>query len=349
MSLGVDGNLADLVRAKYTTAKASGAVVFAETELAIVRLSGVAFQVRYAPGLAKKPLGYDLKASKSSAPKPDPFDNPPEELLVARVPGGSPTHTLVLNKFPIIDNHFILATIENKLQTSFLEEVDLELTYNCLKAWAESESPGGKPKLFAFFNSGRHSGASQPHRHVQFIPSEDMTSGETDQWPLLVDAIVFGPHATDTGELSFFRTHRDLPFKHFGTRLPPNATPMMLRQLYMNLYDQCESAVKEYAELNPGKVVPEETEDGSLPISYNLAMTTTSMVMCPRISEGLAFKREDGDEIAYAALNGTTLGGTVLSKDEWLFKTLQQAENVEDLLGEIGIPTLSRQQSLGTR
>lgn len=306
------------------------------------------FQIRYAPGLAQKPQGYDLKAPKDAAPKPDPFENPPEALLVARVPADEPTHTIVLNKFPIIDNHFILATIDTKLQTTLLEEKDLGVTYSCLKAWEASEAPCGKPRLFAFFNSGRHSGASQPHRHIQFIPSEDMVSGETDQWPLLADAMVFGPHATDSGELSFFRTHRDLPFQHFGTRLPPNATPMMLQQLYLNLYDKCAEAVKEYTEQNPGTVQAEVSGNGSLPISYNLAMTTNSMVMCPRINEGLEFTKPDTAEKAYANLNGTLLGGTCLSKNEWLYKKLQDADNLQDLLSHIGIPSLSRLKSTGS-
>lgn len=95
---------------------------------------------------------------------------------------------LVLNKFPIIPEHFILATKQNLQQTHALEQADLEATYACLKAWQDDENDASKPRrLFAFFNSGEHSGASQPHRHVQFLPTEAMAA---EGWELLVDAIL---------------------------------------------------------------------------------------------------------------------------------------------------------------
>ena len=88
-------------------------------------------------------------------------------LLVAQIPVHKPTHSLVLNKYPVIPQHSILATIPYKEQTDLLDIEDLEVTYACLKAW-EADSAGSTPerRLFAFFNSGEHSGASQAHRHV---------------------------------------------------------------------------------------------------------------------------------------------------------------------------------------
>jgi ATP adenylyltransferase len=69
-----------------------------------------------------------------------------------------------------------------------LEQDDLEATYACLKAWAEDDK---QRLLFAFFNSGDHSGASQPHRHLQFLPVERMRdSPATDEWSLLIDSIL---------------------------------------------------------------------------------------------------------------------------------------------------------------
>ena len=102
----------------------------------------------------------------------------------------------MLNKFPVIPNHFILATKENKRQTHVLEQDDLEATYACLKAWEEGVPSGtgtGRGRLFAFFNSGDYSGASQPHRHLQFLPVNSMHEGEKSSgWDLLVDSVVEG-------------------------------------------------------------------------------------------------------------------------------------------------------------
>lgn len=91
----------------------------------------------------------------------------------------------------MIPEHFILATKTNKPQTHALEQDDLELSYACLKAWQSEESGGHSKRLFAFFNSGDHSGASQPHRHLQFLPIECMTDGQEDNdWTLLLDLIL---------------------------------------------------------------------------------------------------------------------------------------------------------------
>jgi sulfate adenylyltransferase (ADP) / ATP adenylyltransferase len=118
----------------------------------------------------------------------DPFLQPPEALLIADL--GCPTsHILVLNKFAIVPEHFILATKEFKKQTHLLEEDDLGVAYACLQAWRVQ----GR-ELFAFFNSGEHSGASQPHRHIQFLLVDSMMSGlRQGDWRPLVDKLALSP------------------------------------------------------------------------------------------------------------------------------------------------------------
>lgn len=153
------------------------------------RLIDKQFQLRYCPSLAKKPV--PKHADTTPKQKIDPFENPPLELHIVDIPRTDPSHFLVLNKFPIIAEHFILATKANKRQAHVLEQDDLEVTYACLKAWQDASARESKQKrLFAFFNSGDHSGASQPHRHLQFLPIERMHCGEaTSTWDLLVDLI----------------------------------------------------------------------------------------------------------------------------------------------------------------
>lgn len=93
----------------------------------------------------------------------------------------------MLNKFPINANHFILSTKEFKKQTDLLEVNDLEAAYACIQAYKEEGE-----KLFAFFNSGEFSGASQPHRHIQFLPQESMQEGidDRERWTLLTDNLI---------------------------------------------------------------------------------------------------------------------------------------------------------------
>ena len=97
---------------------------------------------------------------------------------------------LVLNIFPVIPDHFILATKDFKQQTDLLEKDDLEAAYACLKAYKDNGE-----ELFGFFNSGDHSGASQPHRHIQFLPVESMRSGTEAgaKWNVLADNLVKEP------------------------------------------------------------------------------------------------------------------------------------------------------------
>jgi diadenosine tetraphosphate (Ap4A) HIT family hydrolase len=152
------------------------------------------FQLRFCPSLAKKPIPKLEKPTPTPKKHFDPFDDPSPDLHITDIPLTAPTHLLVLNKFPIIAGHFILATKTNKQQTHILEQDDLEATYACLKAWG---AEGKQKRLFAFFNSGEHSGASQPHRHLQFLPVENMRDHEeANGWDLLIDLILEGKRCT---------------------------------------------------------------------------------------------------------------------------------------------------------
>lgn len=140
--------------------------------------------------MAKKPTAQ--KDAQSKAPKPDPFDNPSSDLLIAEFPSDHPSHLLVLNKYPVIPQHFIIATKLKKQQTHLLEPEDLAFTHACIREWDEGRQNG---KLFAFFNSGQHSGASQPHRHLQFLSVDEMKRDQQDQgaWDPLISRMLDHP------------------------------------------------------------------------------------------------------------------------------------------------------------
>ncbi|KAK2778889.1 bifunctional AP-4-A phosphorylase/ADP sulfurylase, partial [Emmonsiellopsis sp. PD_33] len=208
-------NLPALVATRFRAARQSGALVFSHTEVTTLEAVGIPpFQLRYCPALAKKPIttsdnndgdGGDNSNAADNATtttttttpivkkqKPDPFENPTGDLVIGKITSSSSssphetrththTHTLVLNKFPVIPNHFILATTLFKPQTDLLERDDLMVTFQCLKAWeggrqrrrddGDGDEDGddgavdgggggaGGRRLFAFFNSGEHSGA----------------------------------------------------------------------------------------------------------------------------------------------------------------------------------------------
>lgn len=221
----------------------------------------------------------------------------------------------MLNKFPVIDSHFILATKEFKKQTDLLEEDDLAAAYECLKAYKKEGE-----ELFGFFNSGEHSGASQPHRHIQFLPVESMRSGLEPgaKWDVLADSLARSPRP-------------DLPFSYFAATLPDNPTAKQLRDIYLELYEKACNASGIH-------VIKAEIVGSS--ISYNLGLTDQAIVLCPRTSEGIKVESIQGELIGPISLNGTFLGGTLLVKTETEWDALKSDEsNLIGILKSIGVPS----------
>ncbi|KAH0537405.1 hypothetical protein FGG08_005804 [Glutinoglossum americanum] len=362
-------HLQSAVKERYRSALSGGHLVFSPTHLAVIHAGGVPFQLRYCPALSKKP---QAPPTAQPANKPNPFLNPSKDLLVAQIPNVIPTHNIIINKFPVIPHHFILSTIVFKPQTDLLEGQDLGVAYSCLQEWEASAGATiglGRPSLFAFFNSGEHSGASQPHRHIQFLPIEDMAPDqENDGWSLLADDIVpasgipsrgefhslLTPEATEPSQTKsdqpVITSHPNLPFTHFASPISPNPTPSDLHHLYISLYNRAASAVQAYAEANPNddplKPTP-SNNDPTATISYNLALTTKTMVLCPRrrghvtVSVKQTSNIETPQPLGPIELNGTVLAGTFLvrKKEEWdILCSDAQEQALFELLKAIGIP-----------
>jgi ATP adenylyltransferase len=268
------------------------------------------FQLRFCPTLAKKPVP---KTDTTPKKKIDPFQNPTGNLFISNIPKENSSHVLVLNKFPIIPNHFILATKEYKEQTDPLEASDLEATLACLKAWQEGAP---QKQLYAFFNSGTHSGASQPHRHIQFLPVEDMARDDiTGEWQLLMSSIV---------------NLKSVPMMFFQENISDKASPQELHTIYLRLLASCRGAWDKHA--SKAKLPAEE-------FSYNIGMTTSTIVMCPRTQEGVTLRKDDGTEIGYVALNGTLTGATLMVKQPEEWEYLRNTPSVIDrILEGIGVP-----------
>ncbi|KKZ62656.1 hypothetical protein EMCG_00339 [[Emmonsia] crescens] len=342
MLSGLTENLSALVARRFAAAKQAGALVFSQTEVTTISASNTTFQLRYCPALAKKPnnnLPQGLE-QRSSTIKRDPFHDPPEDLLIAQFPQSEPSHILVLNKFPVISDHFILATKAYKPQTDLLEKEDLQATLQCLKAWQKHEGPVGSKRLFAFFNSGEHSGASQPHRHLQFLPVEKMAQPDDERWKPLIDGNCSSASGNFDHPSSF-----NLPFACYVVNLLAEPSADELHQSYLQLYRMAVKAAKQSpdAQLNVGD--PENLKiDGPTAISYNLAMTTSRMMICPRKSESAwlpidPIHRNETLEAGLISLNGTILAGTLMVKAAIEWDVLRkQPDILKPVLEAIGFP-----------
>lgn len=244
-------------------------------------------------------------------------------MLIAPLP---PHHNLVLNKFAIVPEHFILATREWKEQTDLLDADDLEAAYRCVQGYGAQ----GK-ELYVFYNSGEGSGSSQPHRHLQLLAVERMKEGlegttredEQANWDVLAKSLL-DPGVRDR-----------LPFKTFAQRIGGDKQGVgeALREVYLGLYREGCKALGRTVE---GEEIKGE---GKAEIDYNLAMTRDVMVLMPRVQESEEVKDKKGEAVGKLALNGTVLAGTALVKSQREWDALREDEGqVRDILGRIGIP-----------
>ncbi|KAJ5114500.1 ATP adenylyltransferase C-terminal [Penicillium alfredii] len=371
MQLGLSENLSALVARRFTTAKEAGHLVFSSTHLSIIHAAGIPYQLRYCPALAKKPSNLQQQQPSPAGPKPpkpDPFQDPSPDLLIAQFPAEKPAYSLVLNKFPVIPNHFILATVDWQAQTDLLVREDLEATYECLRAWGVDESfhegsngsstsssfpspKNPKKKLFAFFNSGDDSGASQPHRHLQFLPVEAMRAQPSSEkeptspnpaWDPLIETL----STTSSTSQSSFQSLSQLPFAHFALPLPPNPSPETLHTIYLRLYRAAVAATHGQTADQYPENIPTE---GPAVISYNLAMTLSTMLICPRRQEtarvpvDAAAASEKILDSGVLSLNGTLLAGTLMVKAESEWDALRRNPGLlTGVLADVGHPRWDR-------
>jgi ATP adenylyltransferase len=89
----------------------------------------------------------------------DPFLPPYEpELFVGEL---TTTHACLLNKYPVLQRHALVVTRAFEPQTDLLTEADFAAVLPVLQSAAG----------LVFYNAGPEAGASQPHKHLQWVPT----------------------------------------------------------------------------------------------------------------------------------------------------------------------------------
>lgn len=155
MSLHQAGVVPDLAAIDAAIARATeaGALHAIRTEQTFIEDCGLRFLVRWASTLAAKNV-----ARRTAAAGPaNPF-LPPEPVLTLGPAG--PMHLLVLNKFPVIARHLLIVTRDFEEQTAPPTHGDFDALAGVMRAL------GG----LGFYNGGAEAGASQRHKHLQWIP-----------------------------------------------------------------------------------------------------------------------------------------------------------------------------------
>ncbi|EPS40841.1 hypothetical protein H072_5257 [Dactylellina haptotyla CBS 200.50] len=362
-------SLRSLVFATYKRALKNGSLQFSETEAHALAYDGIKYGIRYAPNLLKKPTSQPTNAGQK-APNPivkaNPFLPPNPALYVNSL---LQSHYIVLNKFPVIPGHFILATNEFEKQGYPLAVGDLKAVLEVVRGWENDngcdteetpEEARSHKSLYGFFNSGRESGASQPHRHIQFVPLKE---GEMDElWATQMFRDSAGENGIVEGTVGDMqvRYQSKVAYKHYFVRVPVECDGEKLWRMYTMLL-----SLAEYTLLHPTtpaeEVINDISErwdtisatqrpmDADVPFSYNMSFTKGWMGILPRTAETVYVvdKEEDsgvemdGVKIKCPGLNlnGTAMAGMMLVRTrKEMDVVLNDPSRVAGTIGGIGVP-----------
>ncbi len=129
------------------------------TNYQLIEQNNISFVVRMLDNLNRKDKAKkkQKKLQKKSGKQLNPFLPYEEDLFVTNL--GS-DHICILNKFNVIEHHLLIITREFEPQESLISLTDFTAL------WTVFQELDG----FGFYNAGKVAGASQPHKHLQFVP-----------------------------------------------------------------------------------------------------------------------------------------------------------------------------------
>jgi ATP adenylyltransferase len=247
------------------TARASGALQSIATAFETLEQGGICYALRVVDNLRRK-------QAAAAAPRTDKPANPflPYEpaLYVTHV---QPGHVLLLNKFNVIEPHLLLVTADFESQRAPLTIAD----------FAAAAQLDARLDGLLFYNGGGRAGASQPHKHLQWVPRA--LRPEVPELP--VDTVI-------TPALSQPRIQQldALPFAHAVQARAPGDTP------------QADHA--RYCALLRAVGIEPNAADGVCE-NYNWLMTRCWMMVVPRTQE-----RWEG-----MSVNALAFAGALLARD----------------------------------
>lgn len=254
-------SMADIDRVT-ASAVASGALQTISTEQTQVHTDAVDFMVRWVSSLAHKDIA-TRKASVERRPDHNPF-LPPEPALVLASVGDR--HLCLLNKYPVIERHVLIVTREFEEQCAALTPADF-------RAIAMLMQPLGG---LGFYNGGTEAGASQRHKHLQWIPESPQS--------IKLAGLVRGLADAQASAANILH-HPALPFLHAFIRMHAPAARHSAEELAI-IYDQAFQTACRALNI----------DTGHFPMPpYNLLIVDGWMLMVPR-------RRENFEGISINAL-----------------------------------------------
>jgi ATP adenylyltransferase len=220
-------------------------------------------------------------------PSDDPFA-PPRKAVICSVP---PEFVCMLNKYSLEKGHFLAVTNEFVPQTGAVRPQDLVMLHEVV------QRPSNR--TYAFLNGGPDAGASQKHRHFQFMEVPDL--GEP-VWP---DAIFnASPKSTEP------QSHPAIPIAHFLLPIL-DASEEGLVRLWQKLFALAKTMA--------------ETDDEEMP--FNFLMTREYMMILPR-------KQSNWEDIS---IGGTVMVGSIPVEDPKYLDVVKETGIIE-IMRHVGYP-----------
>lgn len=275
---GANSPFMQMVDARSEEAIAAGALLPVEAHEVTLESSGLPFMVRHVKALEKK------QALPGGPRDPDfnPFLPPDPALTVGPV---GAHHVAILNKYPVSPRHLVLARTEFAEQSTPLELQDFQALAHILSV------SGG----LGFHNGGAPAGASQRHKHVQWVPAAP------DNASLRMFRSVLDP---DVREHTIF-IHLQLPMRHCFVRV--------LAGQGLDETVSAQSMLRGYERALETLQLKPDTQ-GHLPPA-NMLVEDGWMLVVPRRKE----------HFADVSLNALSFGGVLYVRDEEQVKAIREA------------------------
>lgn len=287
------------VRLRSEQAQASGALLPIEAEQIVIQDGGLPFIVRWVAALAAKDAAKDSGTVSLPGGPRDPNFNPflpPDPALTVGPVGDH--HLAILNKFPVCLHHLVLARREFAEQLSPLERSDF-----LALAQVQSELGG-----LGFYNGGAAGGASQRHKHVQWIPEATGNASLRDLRHGL-------PAQARSGDQA---QHAELLLVHCFVRVQ-SGLGCDVEAAARSMHEAFEAAC------NTLGLIPDET--GLLP-PCNMLVDSDWMLVLPR-------SREHFEGVS---LNALSYGGTIYVRHTDQIEAIRQSGPLR-VLAEVGFPS----------
>lgn len=336
----IDSDLKSLsseVKKQFTTAITESDAFFYPSQKVTLQESsktGILWQIRTVPALLKKPKANDSTPPKEEAKQKGEAEQNRQDVFAPpyvpnlHVKDLGQDHVVLLNKFCVVPQHFLMVTREFASQDLPPAPETLALAYRIVAA-----HKGGSmgTELLAFYNCGVTSGASQPHRHLQFVqcPPLDTTTEEAEESGRLTkeeQGKITECEYKVPVEALLDRIERDgkeqdsvhalpLPWQHFVVLLQPPAAAKkeeadMERYIgnkFMGLLD---------ALFRARMFAPEGEKKEGRP-SFNILITKRAMHLIPRSKEefeGLPGKEGSEGKVGNLSINSLAYAGFMLTR-----------------------------------